>query len=134
MASDSIEKTAFNTGRGHYEFLVMPFGLCNSPATFETALPSILRPCQSYVPRLLDDILIFSKDEAEHVRHVESVLSILHRFGFALPLKKCVWFASFVVFLGSVIYNDGIKPDPEKVSATTSRPPPSTIMELRSFF
>lgn len=133
MSTDSIEKTAFSTHTGHWGFLVMPFGLCNSPATFETAMQTILRPCQAFVTRLLDDIMIFPNTESEHIDHFSTVLSILHHYGFAIQLRKCKWFTRSVVFLGFVISTEGIRPDPEKVSAVISRLRPSNITELRSF-
>lgn len=133
MSENSIERTAFTTHDGHYEWLVMPFGLSNSPATFETALRRVIWPHREYTARLLDDILVFSDEREDHVQQVSAVLQDLYRFGFSLQMRKCKWFASEVIFLGFVIDRTGIKPDPAKVDAVRRRELPTTVTDIRSF-
>ena len=71
-------KTAFRTKYGHYEYLVMPFGLTNAPATFQSFINSVLRPyLEKSVILYLDDILIYSKNLDEHIKHVKEVLNVL---------------------------------------------------------
>lgn len=130
---EDIEKTSFTTHDGHFEWLVMPFGLTNAPATFESTLRRICYPFRNFIARLLDDMLIVSHGREEHFHRVGAVLDALHRYGFVLQPRKCHWFVSRVVFLGFVLDQSGIRPDPAKVQAIAERSPPSTITELRSF-
>src|SRR5437667_10294848 len=91
VAENDVPKTAFNTRYGKYEFLVMPFGLTNAPATFQTLMNSILRPyIDKFVLVYLDDILVYSNSEEEHLEHLRLVFEALwqHRM-YARP-TKCV--------------------------------------------
>lgn len=131
-SKESIEQTGFTTHSGHYEFIVMPFGLTGSPAKFEQIMQHISTGCKSFIARLLDDMLIFSQTDEEYQKHVGLVLEQLYRFGFTLQLRKCAWFQPSVTFLGFIVSKSGIRPDPKKVSAILNRPNPTTITELRS--
>lgn len=133
LREEDIEKTAFTTHDGHFEWLVMPFGLTNAPATFESTLRRICYPFRHFMARLLDDVLIFSQTREAHREHVGAVLKALYEYGFVLQTKKCHWFVNCAQFLGFVIDQTGIRPDPLKVQAIAERPPPSNITELRSF-
>jgi len=85
MHSDDIAKTAFQTHHGHFEFLVMPFGLINAPSTFQALMNEVLRPfLRRCVLVFFDDILIFSRTETEHLQHVRAVLSTLRQHGLVL--------------------------------------------------
>lgn len=90
MANKDIMKTAFRTHHGHFEYLVMPFGLCNAPSTFQRAMNTIFRPylCK-FVLVFFDDIIIYSKTWAEHINHLESALNILANHNFHIKLSKC---------------------------------------------
>ena len=81
VAEDSIDKTAFRTPDGFFEWLVMPFGLTNAPAYFVDLMSRVFREfLNKFVVVFMDDILIFSKDEEEHARHLKEVmdLSLIH--------------------------------------------------------
>lgn len=111
-------KTAFRTRYGHYEFLVMPMGLANAPATFQTYINHALAglvdvTCIVY----LDDILIFSNDEATHEQHVREVLERLKKADLYVNLKKCKFHTTQVSFLGFVVSTQGIAMEQERVEA-----------------
>src|SRR5262249_43465071 len=131
---DDIEKTAFRTRYGHYEFLVLPFGLTNAPATFMTLMNNLFRPVlDKFVIVYLDDILIYSKNLEEHERHVRQVLEILRQNKLYAKLSKCEFFRSRVNFLGHVVSEDGVTVDPEKTTVIREWPPPKNIHEVQSF-
>jgi hypothetical protein len=81
----------------------------------------------------LDDILIYSRTEEEHLAHLKQVLQILRENQFYAKLKKCTFFQPETLFLGHVVGRDGIKPDPAKVTAVKGWPVPQTVTDVRSF-
>ncbi|CAI7742857.1 unnamed protein product [Closterium sp. NIES-54] len=89
MEDKSIHKTAFRTRYGSYEYLLMPFGLCNAPPTFQAEMNHILQPLlDECVVVYLDDILIYSKNMKEHVEHLRKVFEILWNNKFYVKLSK----------------------------------------------
>ena len=126
-------KTAFNTSSGHYEYLVMPFGL-TVPAVFQALVNDVLRDMLNlFVFVYLNDILIFSKNREEHVHHVQSVLQRLLENSLYVKAEKCVFHASSVPFLGYTVANGSLQMDPAKVSAVTSWPVPDSRKQLQRF-
>ena len=131
---DDVNKTAFRTRYGHYEFLVMPFGLTNAPATFMHLMQSIFRPyLDSFVIVFLDDILVYSKTETDHAKHVRLVLDRLREHKLYAKLSKCEFFKQSIDFLGHVISHAGLDMEPTKVKAVQDWPAPKSVTELRSF-
>jgi hypothetical protein len=131
---EDIEKTAFCTRYGHYEFIVMSFGLTNAPAAFMEAMNRMLHEfLDDFVVVFLDDILIYSKTEAEHEQHLHLVLGALRKNQFYGKLKKCPFWLSEVAFLGHVINQQGIAVDPKNVAAVVEWKRPSSVSEIRSF-
>lgn len=127
-------KTAFNTPTGHYEYLVMPFGLTNAPAVFQNLVNDILRDMLNrFVFVFLDDILIFSKNQSEHVHHVQSVLRRLLKNSLYVKAEKCEFHVSSLSFLGYVVAEGSMQMDPAKVSAVTSWPAPESRKKLQQF-
>jgi len=113
-------KTAFNTPTGHYEYLVMPFGLTNAPAVFQALVNDVLRDLLNrFVFVYLDDILNFSKNQEEHVHHVQTVLQRLLENSLFVKVEKCKFHASSVSFLGYVVAWGSVQMEPAKVSAVT---------------
>ena len=134
VREEDIEKTAFCTKYGHYEYKVMSFGLTNAPAIFMETMNSMLRGfLDNFVVVFIDDILIYSKTEEEHERHLRLVLETLRKNKFYAKLKKCEFWLSEVAFLGHVINQHGILVDPSKVSTIIGWPRPSNVKEVRSF-
>ncbi|GFW60717.1 retrovirus-related Pol polyprotein from transposon 297 [Trichonephila clavipes] len=113
------EKTAFITPEGLYEFKVMPFGLCNAPATFERMMDNLLRHfkwtmCLCY----LDDIIVFSETFEDHLIRLRLVLKCLQEAGLKLNSKKCLFAAQEVKILGHLVSSNGVRPDPDKIKAS----------------
>ena len=126
--------TAFNCRYGHYEWNVMPFGLCNAPATFSRWITIILGDCiDKFVVAYLDDILIFSRTREEHRDHVEEVLRRLSRAGAYLGLIKCEFEATSVDFLGHKVSGDGVTLNPSYVQPILDWPLIRNKSDLASF-
>jgi hypothetical protein len=103
-ASD-IPKTAFSTRYGLYEFLVMSFGLTNAPAYFMYLMNSVFMPeLDKFVVVFIDDILVYSKNEEEHVRHLHVVLQRLREHHLYAKLSKCDFWLKEIKFLGHTIF------------------------------
>lgn len=131
---DDVPKTAFRSRYGHYEFTVMPFGLCNAPATFQRMMNDVFRDClDKFVLVYLDDVLIFSKTAEEHERHVRQVLELLRKHKLYAKLKKCEFGRTSIEFLGHVVSGEGISVDQRKIDAVKAWPVPKTLHDLRSF-
>ena len=134
IADGDIEKTACRTRYGSYEFLVMPFGLCNAPSTFTTLMNTIFREeMDDFVIVYIDDILVYSKTAEEHARHLEAVLGRLRDNKLYANGEKSDFAHEEIEFLGHVVTRDGIKPDMKKVKAIQEWKRPSTQKGLRSF-
>ncbi|KAJ1582484.1 hypothetical protein NDA11_004644 [Ustilago hordei] len=127
-------KTAFGTQLGLYEYLVMPFGLANAPAHFQSFINDIFRDIIGiYVVVYLDDFLIFSDTEEAHVKHVTEVLTCLRSNRLFAKLSKCEFHTKTVKFLGYIIKPTGIEMDPEKVCTVKEWPMPESIHDIQRF-
>ena len=130
--NDDVHKIAFTASGEHYEFLVMPFGLTNAPATFQRCMNSLFKHLP-FVVVYLDDILIFSKNQAEHLQHAETVLQILKEQNLFCKLKKCEFNKPELRFVGHIVGANGIKPDLAKIATIADWPAPHNLHELRKF-
>ena len=134
IAEEDIPKTAFRTQYGHHEWLVMPFGLQGAPSTFQRMMTHYLRQyLGEFVLCYIDDILIYSKTEEEHLQHIKQVLEILRKNKLYAKGSKCEFFATQVQFLGFIIRENEVDKDPQKVEAVKEWPIPKTVREVRSF-
>jgi hypothetical protein len=132
VKKEDQEKTAFITKFGTYEFKVMPFGLCNAPATFQRTMDKVLQGIKDkFVLVYLDDVIIFSKTLEEHIQHVEEVMKRIRNANLRLKAEKCYFAAKELQFLGHVVGKDGVKPDPEKVDKMINYPELKNIRELQ---
>ncbi len=127
-------KTAFTCKFGHFEYLVMPFGLKNAPAVFQHFINDTLEDILGkFAFSYIDDIIIFSSDLDSHYQHLIDVLQRLRKAGLYAKLEKCEFCVPFLDFLGHRISSDGIFMDPKKVSSILEWPAPSNVKQLQSF-
>jgi hypothetical protein len=127
-------KTAFSTHVGHYEFRVVAFGLSGTPATFQGAMNSTLKPClRRCAIVFFDDILIYSRSFEEHICHLREVFALLAKDQWHIKIFKCKFAQIEISYLGHVISSKGVAIDPTKIEAVVSWPTPSSVKELRSF-
>lgn len=127
-------KTAFRTHLGLFEHLVVPYGLTNAPAAFQSFIQDTLRNILDIVCVVyIDDILIFSKTQEEHDQHVAMVLDRLRNAGLCANAAKCEFDKSEVEYLGFILSADGIKMNPKKLDTIASWPEPTTVKDLQRF-
>ncbi|KAJ9557826.1 hypothetical protein OSB04_012440 [Centaurea solstitialis] len=131
---EDIPKTAFRTRYGHYEFLVMSFGVTNAPAAFMDLMNRVCKPyLDEFIVVFIDDILIYSKTAEEHDEHLRKVLEMLKREQLYAKFSKCEFWLKEVQFLVHIVMLEGIKVDPAKVEAIKDWESPKSPSEVRSF-
>lgn len=134
MHPDSIDKTAFSTETGHYEFLRMPFGLKNSPPTFQRIMNNILRGIQNETCLVyLDDIIIYSSSLQEHVLRLREVLDRLRIANLKVQLDKTEFLRKEVAYLGHIVTPHGVRPNPDKIQTIKNYPIPKTTKQIKGF-
>ena len=136
MHKSSQEKTAFATNTGLYEFRVMPFGLCNAPATFQRLMQKVLAGLggsEPFCSVYIDDILVYSRSVEEHLDHLTQVFGRIRASGLKLHPQKCHLGYREVQYLGHVISAEGISPDPDKVRAVADFKVPTDVRSVREF-
>ena len=131
---EDVPKTAFVTRYGLYEFLVMSFGLTNAPAYFMNLMNKVFMDClDKFVVVFIDDVLIYSRSEEEHEKHLRVVLERLREHQLYAKFSKCEFWLKKVDFLGHVISAEGVSVDPAKVEAVVDWKQPKNVTEVRSF-
>ncbi|GKB64488.1 putative nucleotidyltransferase, ribonuclease H [Tanacetum coccineum] len=129
-----IPKTAFRTHYGHFEFTIMPFGQTNAPAIFMDLMNRVCRPyLDKFVIVFINDILIHSKTQEEHVEHLRLVLKLFKKEKLYAKFSKCEFWLREVQFLGHMINGNGIHVDPSKIKAVKNWKALRTPTEVRSF-
>ena len=127
-------KAAFRCKDGHYEPLVMQFGLTNAPSVFQRFMNDIFQDLRDVnVIVYLDDILVYSKDLESHKKHVSEVFRRLQENDLSVKPSKCEFHKSSVTFLGFIISNNGLSMDKQKTEVINNFPVPKTVKQLRSF-
>ncbi|KAI0997523.1 hypothetical protein K3495_g10664 [Podosphaera aphanis] len=133
IAENDIPNTAFKPSWGLYEWLVMPFGLCSSPATFQAFVEEVLAPFRDWLAGLLDDVFIWGDSKLKLHKRLLKLMRRLVEYGIVLNLSKFRYFVNKGVFLGFLISENGIQADPEKVCAIRERPIPTTTTSVQAF-
>jgi hypothetical protein len=134
IRESDIPKTAFHTQYGLYEYTVISFGLTNTPAYFMYLMNKVfMEYLDKFVAVFIDDILIFSKTEEEHEKHLRMVLEKLRSNQLYAKFSKCEFWLTEVTFLRHVISAGGILVDPSKVKDVLNWMPPMNGSEIQSF-
>ena len=132
MDPDSQEKTAFSTPYAHLEYTRMPFGLKNAPATFQRVMNQVLSGLQGIELFVyMDDIVIYAQNLEDHTRKLIALLSRLKDAGLTLQPDKCL--RREIAYLGHIITQEGVKPDPKKIEAVKKFPIPKTKKNIKQF-
>jgi len=134
VAQEDKPKTAFVTKQGLYQFNVMPFGLCNAPATFERLMEMVLKGflwkrCMVYI----DDVVVYGRTFRETLDNFKLVLDRIRAAGLKLKPSKCDLFAKEILYLGFMVTGKGIRPDPAKIECVRKWPRPCNVSDIRSF-
>ena len=128
------EKTAFCTTEGLFQFKVMPFGLCNGPATFQRLMDLVLAGLQwSQCLVYIDDVIIVGKSFQEHLSNLREVFHRLREAGLKLKPCKYSFFQLSVKYLGHVVSREGVAADPDKIKKVATWPTPNSTKEVQSF-
>jgi hypothetical protein len=134
IKDEDIQKKTFRTRYVHYEFVVVPFGLTNTPATFMCLMNNVLNKfLDKFVLIFIDDILIYSKKREEHKEHLRLLLQVLREHHLYAKFSKCDFFQKQVHYLGHVISKEGVAVDPNKIRSIMNWPSPKDVSYIRSF-
>ena len=132
LGTSSGAKTAFVTPFGKYEFLLVPFGLAQAPVYFQLLMNKVLKGLK-FAMTYLDDIIIFSENESQHLEHLETVFSQLREARLKMKCSKCDFFKSEIHYLGHLISPEGISPLPNKLNCIKHMPAPKNTKEIKQF-
>ena len=133
LSEGSKAKTAFVTPFGKYQFEVVPIGLAQPPAYFQQLISMVLQDCSGFVMAYLDDIIIFSRNEHEHLKHIQIIFQKLIDAGLKLKESKCDFIKKEIHYLGHLISSEGIHPLLEKLDTIRNMPRPKTPKEIKQF-
>ena len=127
LTRESRAKSAFIVPMGKWEFKCTPFGLS------QLLIDKVLMGCNKFAMGYLDDIIIFSKNELEHLQHIEEIFRRLERFGLKMKREKCDFFKKHIQYLGHLIAEEGFTPLPEKLESIRKMLRPKTPKEVKQF-
>ena len=133
MAEEDVQKTAFSTPFGKFEYIRMPFGLKNAPTHFQRAMDNVLSLLFSCSSAYIDDVIIFSKTFDSHQVDLDNVLYALSSYGFTIKPSKCVWAARSVEYLGFEVGEGRLSVPEARIKSISSITLPQTIKQLCSF-
>lgn len=134
MKREDCHKTAFQTHSGHFEFLVMPFGITNAPATFQNAMNMIFKEyLRKFVLVFFDDILVYNSNMTEHGVHLRQVFDTLKAHQYVVRRDKCMLAAKRIEYLGHFISAERVATDSRKVQVVQEWPVPKGVKQLKGF-
>ena len=134
VAEDSRSKTAFTTPfLGLFQFKVMPFGLHGAPATFQRMMDRLLDGLRDCVGACLDDLVVYSTSWREHLEHLRTIMERLRGAGLTAKPSKCQFGMSHCIYLGHIVGNGFVRPEPSKIESVRSFPIPQTKKQVRAF-
>ena len=133
LTRESRAKSAFVVPMGKWEFSRTPFGLSQAPAYFQLLINKVLMECGKFAMGYLDDIIIFSQTEEDHLDQLENIFLRLEHFGLKMKREKCAFFKQHIQYLGHLISEEGIKPLPEKLQSIREMPAPRNPKEIKQF-
>ena len=133
LPRESRAKSAFVVPMGKWEFKRTPFGLSQAPAYFQLLIDKVLMECSSFAMGYLDDIIIFSKLEEEHLQHLEEIFLRLRKFGLKMKREKCSFFKKHIQYLGHLVSERSFEPLPEKLRSIKNMLAPRTAKEVKQF-
>lgn len=134
MEEESSEMCAFSTRQGHFQYTKLPMGLRGSGMTFQKMMTLLLAGMlHTEVLAYLDDCILFSKSVAQHMDTLEEVLSRLRKAHLKLKPRKCNLFQDEIIYLGHLVNEKGIGPNPEKVKKIKELPEPTDVGEVKRF-
>ena len=133
VAMESRPKTAFTTPLGLFQFRVMPFGLHGAPATFQRMMDRLIDGLSDFSGAYLDDLVVHSESWSDHVKHLRVIFERLRQAGLTAKPSKCQYAMSQCVYLGHVVGNGSVRPEPSKVESVRSFPIPRTKKQVRAF-
>ena len=129
----SKTKSAFVlSSLGKYQFNRVPFGLAQAPAYFQKLINDVLKGC-NFAMGYIDNIIIYSRSEKEHLEHLEEIFSRLKAAGLKLKLEKCCFLKKHIQYLRHLISAEGIQPLPEKLESIAKMPAPKNPKEVKQF-
>lgn len=134
IAESSIEKTAFVTPDGLYEYMTMPFGLSNACSVYQRCINRALSPLLGKAAQVyVDDVLSKCEDIAEGLSNIERILVALQDAGFSINADKCSFFKRSIEYLGNIVSDGQVRPSPRKIDALVKAPVPTTPKQVRQF-
>ena len=133
LTEGSRPKSAFVVPMGKFKVLRTPFGLSQVPAYFQLLINNVLQGCSKFTMGYLDNIIIFSKTEEEHLEHLEKIFKKLREYELKMKREKCNFFKKHLQYLGHLVSEEGFEPLPEKIKSIKNMPPLKTPKEVKQF-
>ena len=133
LTRESQAKSAFVVPMGKWQFKRTPFGLSQAPAYFQLLIDQVLMGCGDFAMGYLNDIIVFSRSEEEHLQHLEEIFKRLRHFNFKMKREKSSFFKKHIQYLGHLVSEQGFKPLPEKLETIRNMPHPRTPKEVKQF-
>lgn len=134
MIEDDIEKTAFQTHQGLFQYKAMSFALCNLPATFQSLMNRVFQPClPKFVLVFFDDTLVYSPSWEQHMQRLETTFTLLQHSQLVAKKSKCEFGLQEVKYLGNILSSVRVTMDSQKVESVMKWPIPKSVKALRGF-